>query len=73
MYAQVTWLWVATFGVRLLVQLPLYLVGATIALGVARLVMGWPMFLLAMWLSYVLVRRAPPPRLHLAGAEGGGR
>jgi Protein of unknown function (DUF3159) len=54
-------MWSALFVIRLAVQLPLYLAGAVVALGVARTAMGLPLFGLGLWLSYLLVRRAPPP------------
>jgi hypothetical protein len=57
-YALATWFFVAVFAVRLLVQLPLYLAGAVEPLGVARLVMGWPLFALAAFLSYRVISRA---------------
>jgi hypothetical protein len=59
-YTRASWLWVGVFGLRLLVQLPLYLAGAVVALGVARTAMGLPLFGLALWLTYRLVRRPPP-------------
>lgn len=55
-YALATWLWVALFGVRLVVQLPLYL-GAEVGwLGTARLAMGVPLWALTLWLTWLLVR-----------------
>lgn len=57
-FGAATWIWVAVFGGRLLVQAPLYFAGQTGALGVARIVMGWPLFLLGAWLSYLVVRPA---------------
>jgi hypothetical protein len=57
-YTTASWFWVAMFGARLAVQLPLYLSGQVVALGVARVVMGWPLFLLCLWLSWVVIRRA---------------
>ncbi|MCU0300352.1 MAG: DUF3159 domain-containing protein [Candidatus Nanopelagicales bacterium] len=51
-YLTASWIWVAMFGLRLLVQLPLYFAGAVGLLGAARLLMGWPMFLLAAYLTY---------------------
>jgi len=48
------------FATRLAVQLPLYLAGAVVALGIARTAMGLPLFALGLWLTYLLVRRAPP-------------
>ncbi|MFZ0323874.1 MAG: DUF3159 domain-containing protein [Actinomycetes bacterium] len=65
-YTRASWLWVAMFALRLAVQVPLYLSGAAIALGAARVLMGWPLFLLVAWLSYALIRSAPPAQEHLA-------
>jgi len=55
-YAAATWIWVGVFGTRLLVQLPLYFAERTAALGVAKIVMGWPLFLLGAWLTFLLLR-----------------
>lgn len=66
MYVKATWVWVAMFVLKLAVQVPLYLAGATIALGVARILMGLPLFAVVVWVTYRLVRSAPPPRPHLA-------
>ncbi len=63
-YQRVTWLWAAMFGLRLLVQLPLYFTDQVAALGVARLVMGVPFFALTVWLSWVILKAAPPPLPH---------
>ncbi|MEE6286550.1 DUF3159 domain-containing protein [Georgenia sp. MJ173] len=51
-----TWLWVGLFGARLAVQLPLYLDASVGWLGTARLVMGVPLWALALWATWVLVR-----------------
>jgi len=59
--AWATWLWVGMFGVKLAVQLPLYLAGQVAWLGVAKLVMGVPPYALVLWLSWLLVRPAPAP------------
>jgi hypothetical protein len=60
-----SWLWAGLFGLRLVVQLPLYLAGAVVALGVAKTAMGLPLFGLGLWLTWLLVRRhrvpAPAP------------
>ena len=55
-YATATWIWAGVFGSRLLVQVPLYFAGATAALGVTKIVMGWPLFLLGAWLTFLVVR-----------------
>jgi hypothetical protein len=58
-YIRAGWLWVALFISRLLVQYPLYKAGNINALGTARLVMGYPLFLLAAWGSWVVIRNVP--------------
>lgn len=63
LYARVTAVWAVVFGSRLAVQLPLYLAGAVVALGIARVAMGLPLMAVAMWLSWLLLRhqRMLPP------------
>lgn len=58
LFNKISWLWVATFLLRLAVQLPLYLTGALVALGVAKTAMGLPLFALAIYLSYLMLRAA---------------
>ena len=61
-YARATWVWVAMFGLRLVVQVPLYL-GAEVGwLGTARLAMGVPLWALTLWLTWLLVRLPAAPR-----------
>lgn len=66
-YAAASWIWVGVFGGRLIVQGPLYLAGAIELLGVARVVMGWPLFLAGAYLTYRVL--APVYRAKRA-AEG---
>ena len=65
-YSRASWIWVALFSLRLAVQLPLYLAGAVVALGVARVAMGIPLFVIGIWLSWLLLRKtaALGPRRH---------
>ena len=62
-FARATWLWAGLFLARLVVQLPLYLAGAVVALGVARTALGLPIYALGMWLTWLIVRgvRTPGP------------
>lgn len=64
-YVLATWLWVAMFGARLLVQVPLFRADDVAWLGTAKLVMGVPLFGLVVWLTWLMVREpavaAPPP------------
>ncbi len=57
-FARASWMWAGVFLLRLLVQLPLYLAGAVLALGVAKTAMGLPLFALALWLTWRMTRRA---------------
>lgn len=54
-YAAASWIWVLLFFGRLAVQVPLYLAGAVAALGVVKIVMGWPLFLAAAYFTYRLL------------------
>jgi hypothetical protein len=54
-YGAASWIWVGLFLGRLAVQLPLYLTGSVGALGVVKIVMGWPLFLAAAWFTYRLL------------------
>lgn len=62
-FTRAGWLWAAGFGLRLLVQGPLYLAGEDqiVALGVARLAMGWPMFGVIVALTYIVIKGSVPP------------
>ena len=57
-YTTVTWLWVAVFSLRLLVQIPLYLNDSIALLGSVKIFMGWPLYLFAVWLTYQIVQTA---------------
>ncbi|MCB0870532.1 MAG: DUF3159 domain-containing protein [Solirubrobacterales bacterium] len=58
LFSKISWLWVGTFLLRLAVQLPLYLSGSLVALGIAKTAMGLPIFALAIYLSYLMLRAA---------------
>jgi hypothetical protein len=45
--ARLTWVLVGLFGLRLAIMVPLYLAGEVVWLGVARIALGWPAYLLA--------------------------
>lgn len=56
LYSRASWIWVGMFALRLAVQLPLYAAGAVLALGIARTAMGLPLFAVAVWLTYLVLR-----------------
>lgn len=58
-YQQVTWIWVGVFVLRLAVQIPLWAAGAVTALGTANILLGLPLFGLAVWVSWLVLRRVP--------------
>ena len=60
-FTRASWLWAGIFLTRLAVQLPLYLAGAVVALGVAKTAMGIPLSALGLWLTWRLVHRHRVP------------
>lgn len=52
-----TWMWAGIFALRVLVQAPLWLGGQVAALGVAKLVLGLPLFALGAWATWWGLRR----------------
>ncbi|MBK9435474.1 MAG: DUF3159 domain-containing protein [Candidatus Nanopelagicales bacterium] len=72
-FAAATWVWVLVFGGRILVQVPLYLAGWVGALGTAKIIMGWPLFLFGAYVTYRLLRPVFAQRRSAeAAAEGPG-
>jgi Protein of unknown function (DUF3159) len=58
-YVKAGWLWVGLFISRLLIQYPLYRAKNVNALGLARLVMGYPLFLFVVWMTWRVIRAVP--------------
>lgn len=58
-YQQATWVWVAVFAIRALVQGRLYVQGDATTLGFVNLLLGLPLFGVAVALTWLLVRRVP--------------
>jgi hypothetical protein len=56
-FSRASLMWSGLFGLRLAVQLPLYIAGAVVALGIARTAMGIPLFALGLYVTYRLVQR----------------
>lgn len=56
-YLRATWLWAVFFGVRTASQFWLYQAGETTALGLARVLTGWPALLVLLAATYLLGRR----------------
>jgi hypothetical protein len=65
-YTRASWVWVGVFTLRLAVQLPLYFAGALLALGIAKTAMGIPIFLIAVWLSYRILKTEAEPEPNIS-------
>jgi hypothetical protein len=55
-YAAASWIWVALFYGRLVVQTPMYLAGWVEVQGIVKIVMGYPLFLAAAYLTYRVLK-----------------
>ena len=58
-YHLATWIWVAMFAVRLVIQIPLYLADQTVVLGSVNVVLGLPLYALDLLLIWLVLRRVP--------------
>jgi hypothetical protein len=54
-YTAASWIWVGVFFGRLAVQVPLYLAGSVTLLGIAKVILGTPLFIAAAYVSYRLL------------------
>ena len=54
-YRLATWIWAGIFALRLLVEIPLYVAQSVAWLGTARVILGIPLFLLGLWVSWILL------------------
>lgn len=62
-YTKAGWLWVGMFVARLIVQYPLYKSGNINLLGTARLLMGYPLFILTAWGTWLILRKTPTTKI----------
>lgn len=60
-YSRASWLWAAQYLLRIVVLLPLWFTERVVALGVAQLVLTWPLVVVCALGSWPLVRSALPP------------
>lgn len=69
LFQRLTAVFVASYAIRVAVQLPLYLAGSVTLLGIAKLVLGWPLLALVVVVIGAMLARgrtpieapAPPP------------
>lgn len=57
-YAIATWIIIAVFIARLAVQLPMYFADNVVALGLARALMGVPLYAAGLWFAWLVSRPA---------------
>lgn len=63
--SRLTWIFAALFAVRLAVMVPLYLADQVTALGVAKVALGWPLYLAALGaMALLLVKGSTPLEEH---------
>lgn len=55
-YTAASWIWVGLFGLRIVVQWPMYLAGWVGPLGFAKVIMGIPLFMAAGYFTYLVLR-----------------
>ena len=59
-YIRASWIWVAMFFGRIAVQYPIYRSGNVNLLGSVNLAMGYPLFFATAYLSWLVIKTAPP-------------
>jgi hypothetical protein len=59
-YTRATWVWTGMFGIRLAVQVPLWLAGQAAILGLANIPLGLPLYVAVLWITWRLVRDPRP-------------
>jgi hypothetical protein len=60
-YCRASWVWVAQYTVRVLVFTGLWAADQVVALGIAQVVLTWPLVVVCVAASWPLVRSALPP------------
>ena len=60
-FMRATLLLAAMFVFRVLVEVPLYFSNQTTALGAAKVLLGYPLYLMIAFLCWQIIRKAPPP------------
>lgn len=59
-YSRASWIWAISFLVRAGVNTPLYLTDNLVGLGISRVLLGWPMVLGVIALSWLVIKRSLP-------------
>lgn len=58
-YVMAGWVWVGMFVLRLVIMYPLYKADQLNALGIASIALGYPLFLLVIWWTWLIIRTVP--------------
>ena len=66
LFSSITWLWTLVFGIRVAIMFPLYLLGQTAALGTLKVLLGYPLFALGIFLTYRLLTNAKAKEVEIA-------
>lgn len=72
--SRLSWVLVALYAVRLSIQVPLYLAGQVAGLGVAKIVLGWPLWIAGVAvMGWLLMRGSTPQEIDpdLVADDGG--
>lgn len=56
-YSAATALWMGMFMLRVAALFPLWLAGLLVPLGIGRIVLGYPLYALVVWLTWLILRR----------------
>ena len=62
MLTLLTWVWAGMFALRLIVEVPLYIAANAAGLGVAKLILGVPLYAVVLWITWLFVRSIYPPQ-----------
>lgn len=60
-YVGATWLWAGVFAARLVAQVPLYQSGDVAWLGTVRIAMGVPLFAVAAYVTWLMIKQKDQP------------
>ncbi|WP_441246080.1 DUF3159 domain-containing protein [Kitasatospora sp. McL0602] len=60
-YTKATWAWVVIMGIKPVILFPLYFTGDTTLLGWLKTALGIPALVLAMYVTWRILLKAPPP------------
>ena len=57
-YSRASWVWVGQYALRMLVLWPLWFLDQVVALGIARVLLSWPLVVVCLAVSWLVVRRS---------------